>query len=133
MTGIIEKLSLVEIGARVEHIRKDRGVSMADMGMAMGKTTRDAANSLVKNIELGARKTLNNDQVSQILHYFDMSEAEFLALDLNSPKTSPLLDLIPDLADHFEALRLAQKIGDPGMVKSVLKGIRDRIDKEINT
>jgi len=135
MVNIIEELSLKEIGERIKVARESRRMTMIELGMNLGRPTRDAGASYVKHLENGTRKTLKESELEGIIGYFGISKEEFIELaPLDKAKhtdINPLYIAVPGIEDLISALGLAQRMGDPAMGKIVLGHIKDQIEKSI--
>jgi len=136
MLNIIEELTLKEIGDRIKHIRETRRMTMTELGLSLGRSTNNAAGSLVKNIEGGTRKTLQETEVEEIIELLKISKEDFIAaIPLNKAQHTdihPLYTAVPGIEEFVDALGLAQRMEDKAMEKMVLGHIKNQIEKAIS-
>ncbi|VVS95335.1 helix-turn-helix domain-containing protein [Desulfoluna spongiiphila] len=136
MVNILDELSLEEIGARIKSIRESRHMTMAALGMALGRPTDNAGASLIKNLEAGRRKRLKENELEKILNYLELSKTDFInILPLDKSRHTdihPLYKAVPGIEEFVDALGLAQRMEDTVMEKMVLGHIKDQIDKIIS-
>ena len=81
-----------EIGARVKHLRKSRGITQDELGVVLGDRTTEKplSRGQVSNLETGKRN-FNIHQIKVLADFFNVS-IEMLGFESNEIETVELLE-----------------------------------------
>lgn len=89
---IQKTVNTIEIGARVKHLRKSRGITQDELGIVLGDRTtgKPLSRGQVSNLETGKRN-FNIHQIKVLADFFNVS-IEMLGFESDEIETVELLE-----------------------------------------